>query len=210
MNSTRHARTVALTGGIAAGKSAVSRRFASHGIHVHDADVAARDVVATGTDGLAAVVEAFGPAVLRPDGQLDRRALRATVFADAEARQRLETIVHPRVDAWLRARVAAETDAWCLLAIPLLAETWPQYRWVDRVLLVDTSPDTRIARLIQRDDIDSATARRMLAAQASDAERRALADDIIDNNGDEAALDIAVDALIQRYREWSTSARQDG
>lgn len=210
MSATRPARTIALTGGIAAGKSAVSRRFEARGIHVHDADVGAREVVAPGTDGLTAVVRAFGDGVLQADGQLDRRALRARVFADAEARRRLEAIVHPRVDAWLRARAAAETDAWCLLAIPLLAETWPQYRWVDRVLLVDASPDTRIARLIQRDDIDTATARRMLAAQASDAERRVLADDIIDNNGDEAALDAAVDALIRRYREWSTPARRDG
>lgn len=206
MSATRPARTVALTGGIAAGKSAVSRRFEARGIHVHDADVAAREVVAPGTEGLAAVVRAFGETVLQADGGLDRRALRTRVFTDPDARRRLETIVHPRIDAWLRERVAAEAGTWCLLAIPLLAETWPQYRWVDRVLLVEAPPDVRIARLIRRDGIDTAAAQRMLASQAGDAERRALADDIIDNSGHEAALDAAVDALVRRYRDW---ARQD-
>ncbi len=196
-------RNVALTGGIAAGKSAVGRRFEARGIHVYDADTAAREVVAPGTAGLAAVVDAFGQDVLRTDGSLDRRALRERVFADADARRRLEAIVHPRVDVWLRERAAADSGPWCLLAIPLLAETWPQYQWVDRVLLVEAAPEVRIARLMQRDGIDRDAARRMLEAQAGDDARRALADDVIDNNGDEAALDAAVETLYRRYQALS-------
>lgn len=190
-----------MTGGIAAGKSAVCRAFEAHGVHVHDADVAAREVVAPGTPGLAAIVETFGPRMLDANGELDRRAMREQVFADAEARRRLEAIVHPRVDAWLRERVRADTGPYCLLAIPLLAETWPQYAWVDRVALVEAPLASRIARLTQRDGIDAAAAQRMLDAQASDAARRALADDIIDNSGDLTALDAAVERLHQRYLE---------
>lgn len=196
---------VALTGGIAAGKSAVSRRFEAHGVHVLDADVAARDVVASGTSGLAAIVEAFGHDILQADGNLDRRALRERVFADKEGRRRLEAIVHPRVDAWLRERSRADNGPYVMLAIPLLAETWPQYEWVDRILLVEASAEARIARLTQRDGIDEAAARRMLEAQASDEARRALADDVIDNNGVESDLDAAVERLHQHYLELSST-----
>ncbi|HET6587302.1 MAG TPA: dephospho-CoA kinase [Oleiagrimonas sp.] len=195
---------VALTGGIAAGKSAVSRRFEAHGVHVLDADVAARDVVAFGTSGLAAIVEAFGHDILQADGNLDRRALRERVFADKEGRRRLEAIVHPRVDAWLRERSRADNGPYVMLAIPLLAETWPQYEWVDRILLVEASAGARIARLTQRDGIDEAAARRMLEAQTSDEARRALADDVIDNNGVESDLDAAVERLHQHYLELSS------
>lgn len=191
--------TVALTGGIAAGKSAVGRRFEALGVHVRDADVAAREVVAAGTPGLAAVVEVFGRDILQADGSLDRRAMRRRVFADQDARRRLEGIVHPRVDAWLREKARADTGRYVVLAIPLLAETWPQYEWVDRILLVEASADTRIARLMRRDGIDEAAARHMLEAQAGDEARRALADDVIDNNGDESALDTAVGRLHERY-----------
>jgi dephospho-CoA kinase len=190
---------VALTGGVASGKSAVARRFEALGVNVHDADVAARAVVEPGSPALSAIAESFGADALLADGTLDRRAMRAAVFADADARRRLEAIVHPRIRDWLRARVDADTGAYCMLAIPLLIETWPQYAWVDRVLLVDASDDRRMQRLMRRDGIDRATAERMLAAQATHAQRVALADDVIDNNGDEAALDTAVAALHQRY-----------
>lgn len=200
--------TVALTGGIAAGKSAVSRRFEALGIHVYDADVAARDVVAHGTPGLDAIIDTFGSGILQADGNLDRRAMREKVFADPHARRQLEAIVHPRVDAWLRRHADTDTGPWCMLAIPLLAETWPQYQWVDRVLLVEAPREVRIARLIQRDDIDAATAQRMLDAQADAAQRRAVADDIIDNSGDETALDAAVDTLYRQYQACPARPRK--
>lgn len=196
---------VALTGGIAAGKSAVARRFEALGVPVHDADVAAREVVAPGSDGLAEVVVAFGRDVLDGTGRLDRAAMRRRVFADPAARKTLEAIIHPRIRAWLRGRVAAERAPYCLLAVPLLAENIAQYRWVDRVLLVDVPESVQFDRLIERDGGDEALARRMISQQASRAERIALADDVIENHGDESALDDAVTALHQRYLDLAST-----
>lgn len=190
---------IALTGGIAAGKSVVTRRFAALGVPVHDADVAAREVVAPGSEGLAAVVAAFGDEVLDAHGYLDRAAMRRRVFADPLARKTLEAIVHPRVRQWLHERALADTAPYCLLAIPLLVENLDHYRWIDRVLVVDAPADLQLARLMARDGIDEALAQRMLAQQAERAQRLALAHDVIDNSGDEAALDAAVAALHQRY-----------
>jgi dephospho-CoA kinase len=199
MNEPVHAFVIALTGGVAAGKSAVARRFEALGVHVYDADVAAREVVEPGTDGLAAVVDAFGSAVLDVSGRLDRPAMRHRVFADPAARRTLEAIIHPRVRQWLHDRVLADTAPYCLLAIPLLAENIGHYRWVDRVLLVDAPESVQLVRLMVRDGINETLARRMLAHQASRAERQALADDVIENSGDEAALDDAVAKLHRSY-----------
>jgi dephospho-CoA kinase len=190
---------VAVTGGIASGKSAVTRRFQALGVPVHDADVAAREVIEPGTPGLQAVIEAFGSSVLDSDGRLDRPAMRRRVFADDDARRKLEAIIHPRVREWLHDRAMAQHDPYCLLAIPLLVENMDAYRWVNRVLLVDAPPAAQAARLVERDGIDASLAQRMLDRQASRAERLAVADDVIDNSGDEAALDDAVVALHQRY-----------
>lgn len=192
-------RTVALTGGIASGKSAVSRAFEARGVPVHDADVAAREVVAQGTSGLTAIVETFGRDILQADGSLDRQALRRHVFSDAKARRRLEAIVHPRIDAWLHEHVRADSAPYCLLVIPLLTETWPQYEWVDRIVVVEAPQASRITRLMQRDGIDEVAAQHILDAQASDTARRALANDIIDNSGDLDALDAAVEKLHRQY-----------
>lgn len=200
MSECQRARVIALTGGIAAGKSAVARRFEALGVPVHDADVAARAVIAPGSAGLAAVVDAFGAQVLDASGRLDRPAMRERVFADPAARRRLEAIIHPLVRQWLHERALAERGPYCLLAIPLLAENIAHYRWVDRVLLVDAPESLQIARLMTRDGIDETLARRMLAQQATRAERQALADDVIENDGDEAALDAAVADLHRRYQ----------
>jgi dephospho-CoA kinase len=207
MSEHRSALTVALTGGVAAGKSAVTRRFEALGVPVHDADVAAREVIAPGSDGLAEVVAAFGAAVLDDSGQLDRPAMRRRVFADPAARRTLEAIIHPRVRAWLRERARVERAPYCLLAIPLLAENSAHYRWVDRVLLVDVRESVQLARLLARDGIDDALARRMIDQQASRAERLALADDVIDNSANEDALDHAVGTLHRRYLKLARAAR---
>lgn len=204
-----HGLVVALTGGIAAGKSAVTRRFAALGVPVHDADVAAREVVAPGSAGLAAVVAAFGHAVLDAEGKLDRPAMRRRVFADPAARKTLEAIIHPRVRQWLHERALADTAPYCLLVIPLLAENIDHYRWVDRVLLVDAPVELQLSRLLARDGIDEALAQRMLAQQASREARLSTAHDVIDNGGDEAALDAAVAALHRRYLALAAT-RQGG
>jgi len=142
---------VALTGGIASGKSAAATCFGGLGVAVHDADEAARAVVRRGQAAYAAIVDAFGPAVLGTDGELDRRVLRERVFNSAAQRQRLESIVHPEVQRWLRRRVEGDRGEYCLLAIPLLAETWPQYAWVDRVAVVDVPAELQRERLLRRD-----------------------------------------------------------
>ena len=191
--------TVALTGGIAAGKSTVTRRFEALGVPVHDADVAARAVIAPGTDGLHAVVDAFGAGVLNAAGRLDRPAMRQRVFADADARRTLEAIIHPRVRQWLHGRATSEQAAYCIISIPLLVENIEHYRWVDRVLVIDAAESLQLSRLLARDGIDLTLARQMLAQQSSRAERLGMADDVIDNSGDETALDAAVNALHQRY-----------
>jgi dephospho-CoA kinase len=145
------------------------------------------------------VVSAFGADVLDDRGQLDRPSMRRRVFADPAARRRLEAIIHPRVRAWLRERALTDSTPYCLLAIPLLAENITEYRWVDRVLVVDVPESVQLARLIARDGVDETLARRMIEQQASRADRLALADDVIDNRGDESALDQAVAELHQRY-----------
>lgn len=190
---------IGLTGGIAAGKTAVATRFREYGVHLYDADMAAREVIAPGTAGLTAVVEAFGAGVLDHAGTLDRRAMRKRVFADPAVRSTLEAIIHPLVHDWLRERVAAETSPYCLLAIPLLAENISHYRWIKHVLLVDAPESLQLSRLVQRDGIDETLARSMLAQQATRAERLALADYVIDNSGDEASLDAAVAELHEKF-----------
>jgi dephospho-CoA kinase len=199
MSSAQHPYVIALTGGIASGKSAVTRCFESLGIAVYDADIAAREVVAAGSEGLQAIVSAFGPEVLDAEGKLDRAAMRRRVFADDQARLTLESITHPRVRQWLREHALADRGPYCLLAIPLLAENIEHYRWVDRVLVVDAPDDVRLGRLMQRDHIDAELAQRMLDRQASREQRLAIADDVIDNGGDEAALRPAVERLHEKY-----------
>lgn len=207
MTAARSSYVVALTGGIAAGKSAVSRRFEALGVHVYDADIAAREVIAPGSEGLAAVVAHFGAGVLDASGQLDRAAMRQRVFGDDAERRALEAITHPRVRAWLRERVVSDRGPYCLLAIPLFAENHDHYRWVDRVLVVDAPESLQLERLMQRDGIDEALARRMIERQAKREHRLALAHDIIENSGDEAALDHAVSGLHARYMALAQAQR---
>jgi dephospho-CoA kinase len=208
MNAVPRPYVVALTGGVAAGKSAVARRFELLGMHVYDADQAARAVVEPGSEGLAAVVAAFGADVLTADGRLDRPAMRQRIFADPAARRRLEAIVHPRVRAWLHERALADDGPYCLLAIPLLAENIAHYRWVDRVLVVDAPEALQLQRLVRRDGIDADLARRMIAQQATRAARRALADDVIENHGDETMLDLAVADLHGKYLALAAEKRR--
>jgi dephospho-CoA kinase len=192
---------VALTGGIASGKTAVATRFEALGIHVYDADVAAREVVATGTPALAEIEFVFGAEVLQADGALDRRAMRERVFADPAARRKLEAIVHPRVRAWLRRRAGMDRGPYCMLAIPLLVENRAEYEWVDRVLVVDAPEALQIERLVQRDGVTRDAAQRVLDAQSTRAQRLAMADDVIVNDGQESALDAQVAALHAQYLE---------
>lgn len=194
---------VALTGGIASGKSAVERRFENLGVHAYDADAAARAVVEPGSEALAEVARVFGAGALDGEGRLDRAAMRQRVFDDPAARATLEGILHPRIRTWLRDAAAADTGPYCILSIPLLVENRAHYAWVDRILVVDAAEDVRVARLVRRDGIDEALARKMVAAQASREARLAIADDVVANDGDEASLDGQVQALHLRYLGFS-------
>src|SRR5690606_1468560 len=193
---------IGLTGGVASGKSAVAAEFAALGVHVADADVAARDAVAVGSRGLAAVVAAFGREVLDASGALDRAAMRHRIFDDEAARLTLEGIIHPQVRTALRAECEAAPGPYAIAAIPLLAEGGGRavYPWLDRILVVDVPVEVQIERLLQRDGIDRALAERMVAAQASREERLAIADDVLPNTGPLAALAVEVAALDARYR----------
>ena len=193
---------IGLTGGVASGKSALGRAFEALGVTVADADLAARDAVAAGSEGLAAVVDAFGPEVLGADGSLDRAAMRRRIFQDSEARQCLEAIVHPRVRAALAGQCAQATGPYAIAAIPLLAEVGGRtaYPWLQRILVVDVPTLTQYARLIARDGIDAALAERMLAAQASREDRLAIADDVVANTGSLDDLQRHAQALDALYR----------
>jgi dephospho-CoA kinase len=190
--------TVALTGGIASGKSAVADHLAALGAGMIDADIVSRELVAPGSAALAEIVDAFGTDVLAADGSLDRRAMRERVFADASSRRRLEAILHPRVRDVLRDRSAAVEAPYALLVIPLLVESG-HYGWVDRVLVVDVPRELQRGRLVARDRITPELADAMLDAQASREQRLALANDVIANDGSLDELDAKVRALHERY-----------
>ena len=206
---------VGLTGGVASGKSEVARRFEALGVVVADADVAARDAVAVGSEGLLEIVATFGAGVLDGEGGLDRGAMRRRIYADDDARRRLEAIVPPRVRLALRAQCAAAGGPYAIAAIPLLAEASADrsragmataYPWLQRVLVVDVPVAVQLSRLLARDGIDEALALQMIAAQASREQRLAIADDVIDNAGALDALDAQVAALDARYRMLATAS----
>jgi dephospho-CoA kinase len=197
-------RRVGLTGGIASGKSTVAELLAQRGALVIDADALAREVVERGTPGLAAVVDRFGPEVLAPDGRLDRAALGRRVFAADDgsmgARRDLEAIVHPAV----RARAAlveasAAPDQVVVHVIPLLVETG-QASSFELVVVVDVDPEVQRARLLERGGLTGTEADARVAAQASRAERLAVADVVLDNNGTRADLARHVEQLWARIR----------
>jgi dephospho-CoA kinase len=194
----RPALPIAVTGGIASGKSEVTRRFEALGVPILDADLIARELVEPGEPALKEVVGRFGAAVLGSDGRLDRRALREIVFADVQARHDLEAILHPRVRQALRLRAAAAEAPYLLLAIPLLVES-DQYHWIARVLLVDVPESVQIERVMKRDGVDRRAAQTALGAQAPRMARLAIADDVIVNDGPLDCLDDSVRRLHARY-----------
>ncbi|MCC3271566.1 dephospho-CoA kinase [Arthrobacter zhangbolii] len=186
---------VGLTGGIAAGKSLVARTLVECGAVLIDADALAREVVEPGTDGLAAVVEAFGPSVLAQDGSLDRAALAAVVFGDDERRAVLNGIIHPLVRARAAALAAeAPQDGILVQDIPLLVETGQAGNF-DFVLVVEAPEEERLVRMVRDRGMDPDAARARIAAQATAAERAEAADVVLHNTGTPEDLAAAVRAL---------------
>lgn len=186
---------IGLTGGIGSGKSRAAHRLVARGAVLVDSDALAREVVAAGTDGLAAVADAFGGQVLRADGELDRPKLASVVFGDADARRRLNAIVHPRVrDRSAALIAAAPSDAIVVQDVPLLVEGGMAAAF-PLVLVVHADADERVRRLVRDRGMTEEDVRARIAAQADDDARRAAADVWLDNSGAPEALDAAVDAL---------------
>lgn len=187
---------VAVTGGVASGKSTVCDRLAAHDVTVIDADRVARELVEPGEPALAEIAARFGPSILTAEGRLDRRAMRERVFASDGARKALEAILHPRVRERMRAHVerVSPNAPYVVLAIPLLAEVG-RYPWIDRVIVVDAARATQLARLVARDGVTPALAEAMLAAQVSREARLAVADEVVANDGTLADLLARTDAL---------------
>ena len=194
---------IGLTGGVASGKSELTRRFEALGVHVADADVVAREVVEPGQPALAAIAARFGREVLQADGALDRRRLRERIFADPSDRLALEAITHPAIRSALEAACRRAPGPYSIAAVPLLAEAGGRqgYPWLDRILVVDTPVAVQHARLMRRDGVDAELADRMIAAQATREARLALADDVVVNDRAPEHLDAIVAELDARYRE---------
>jgi dephospho-CoA kinase len=191
---------VALTGGIASGKTTVANLFANRGVPLIDTDVIAREVVEPGQPALAAVVAAFGPSVLDADGRLDRRRMRDRVFKDPAARKQLEGILHPAIRAEMERQSAQAPGPYQVLVIPLLAEGGRRDH-IDRVLVVDAPEALQVERLMRRDGSTREQALAALSSQAKRDARLAIADDVIVNDGDAAALDAPVEELHRAYLE---------
>lgn len=191
--------TIALTGGIASGKTAVTDAMAQHDVCVIDTDVLAREVVAPDTEGLAAVVSAFGSAVLTPQGTLDRSAMRKRVFADNSARKTLERILHPRIRKAGQIRLQQCQQDIAIYVIPLLVETGSAGDF-DRILVVESPMRQQLERVMARDEINADQARSMILAQSSNKARRAVADDLLVNAGSLQSCLSAANYLISLYK----------
>lgn len=199
---------VGLTGGIACGKSTVSKMFEARGAHIVDADRIAREVVMPGEPALREVADAFGGAVIAADGTLDRGRLGSIVFGDAAARRKLESILHPRI----RAEMARQMEYWAqadpgsltIVDIPLLFESGLDklYDFKD-IVVVYATRDAQLERLMARDGMSREEAEKRLAAQMPIEEKRALADVVIDNGGSLRDTEAQVDRYVASLREPS-------
>jgi dephospho-CoA kinase len=195
---------IGLTGGIGSGKSTVASMLVGHGAHLIDTDAIARSLTVAGGAAMEAIQAAFGPAFIGADGSLDRARMRTAAFADADARHRLEAILHPRIGTEVEQRAAAASASVLVLDIPLLVESARWRARVDRVWLVDCSETAQIERVVARSGWTADAVRAVIAQQASRAARRAAADAVIDNEG------IGLDALAREVSELWRHATRDG
>lgn len=196
---------VAITGGIGSGKTTVANHFAALDIDIVDADVIARQVVAVGSEALAAIAGYFGHCILLPDGQLDRRQLRERVFNDEQAKSWLNQLLHPLIRQKMQQQCQAAHSPYCILVVPLLVEN-KLMSLAQRILVVDVSEQTQIERTSLRDGITPQQAKAIMAAQASREERLALADDIINNNDSDDEMIAA--QVYQLHQHYLTLAKQ--
>ena len=200
---------IALTGGIASGKSIVADMFAELGAAIIDTDVIARELVQPGGEALDKIRERFGDEFIGPSGELDRATMRKHIFSDDRSRQDLEAILHPRIGAEVRRQAELAGGRYQIIVVPLLHGS-PLLHYVDRVLAVDCDEATQLERLLARDAGTAEQARRILAAQASRQERLDIADDIVSNVGSLAETERQVKKLDKRYRRLARRRRRDG
>lgn len=205
----RRVPVIGLTGGIGSGKSAAADAFGALGAAIVDTDAIAHALTAPGGAAMPALAAAFGPAVVRADGGLDRAAMRARAFADATARARLEGILHPLIRAESAAQVAAARSRpdvpYVVLVVPLLVERGNWRDRVDVVAVVDCAPQTQVARVMARSGLAADEVARIMAAQATRAARQAAADVVIDNDGTREALVAQAASLDARWREMQAN-----
>jgi len=193
---------IALTGGIASGKSIVADMFAELGAAIIDTDVIARELVQPGAAALDEIRARFGDEFIGPSGELDRAAMRKLIFVDDQSRQDLEAILHPRIGAEVRRQAELAGGRYQIIVVPLLLGS-PLLHYVDRVLVVDCDEETQLERLLARDTGTVEQARRILAAQAGRQERLDIADDVIRNIGSLADTERQVKKLDKRYRRMT-------
>ncbi|MBI0095092.1 MULTISPECIES: dephospho-CoA kinase [Gilliamella] len=189
---------VALSGGIASGKSTIANLFAQLGVPIIDADVIARQVVEIGTDAYKVIVKHFSQEILLPNNEIDRSQLRDIIFNNDHERLWLNNLLHPIIQEQTQIQIAQQTAAYVIWVVPLLVEN-NLHNLADRVLMVDTPEQLQLERLIQRDNIDESLAKKMISSQISSQKRLTYADDIIVNNGDLTSLTAQVNKLHQQY-----------
>lgn len=194
---------VGLTGGIGSGKSAAATLFEEFGAAVVDTDAIAHELTAPGGTAIAPIRDAFGDEVVAPNGALDRAAMRRKVFTDAQAKGRLEAILHPMIRAEADRRSAAARAPYVVLVVPLLVESGGYRSRVQRIAVVDCPEAVQVARVMSRSGLSAGEARAIMAAQVGREARLAVADDVIDNGGELAALRPQIEALHRRYLEMA-------
>jgi dephospho-CoA kinase len=192
---------IGLTGGIGSGKTSVSDVFSELGVPVIDTDVVARQLTARDGAALPEIRSAWGESVVRPDGELDRDALRRRIFADPDERRRLEAILHPLIRRQVVAELAALDAPYVVVVIPLLVETGNYRELLDRVLVVDCPESLQVERVRARNGLNAEEVSAIISAQANRASRIAAADDVIANDADSRSLRDQVLSLDAKYRE---------
>jgi dephospho-CoA kinase len=196
---------VAVTGGIGSGKSTAARLFRERGADLVDTDAIAHELTLTGRPALRQIVDRFGAEYLAPDGSLDRQKLRSRVFSDSEARRALEAILHPLIRREVEVRLRASSAPYTLVLIPLLVETGGYRDLVQRILVVDCDERVQVQRAIQRSGLTEDQVRAIMQAQATRAQRLALADDVVHNDGSLKELACQIEVLDVRYRKLAST-----
>lgn len=197
-------KVVAVTGGIGSGKTEVCKAFMALGVPVVDLDHIARDMSAPGSPAMQAVRAQFGDAMFNADGQLDRAKLRELVFAEPDALDQLNQIMHPAIRLEAIRQIAQHTEAYVVLAIPLLVESRDDWSMINHVLVVDCDEQTQLARVIQRSQLSEGMAQAMIAAQSSREERLAIADSVIEND---QTLDNLQEKVLEFHKNFSKTCQ---